>query len=87
MPSRRRDLVRFHERAHAAVECLHNLVLALLHLRQIDMRAVDHDAVLGRFLFDEHEMIARSQERFARDAAHVQASATELLVFFDEGRL
>jgi hypothetical protein len=55
-----------------------------LHLRQINMRVVDHDAVLGRLLLNEHEMIARSQERFARDATHIEASATQLLVFFDE---
>src|SRR6266508_4108729 len=30
-------------------------------------------------------MIARSQERFARDATHIEASATQLLVLFDEG--
>ena len=51
------------------------------------MRAVDYDAVLGRFLFDEHEMIARSQERFTRDAANIQTSATQILVFFDDGGL
>ena len=49
------------------------------------MRAVDYDAVLGCLLFDEHVMIARSQERLARDATHVQASAPQFLVLFDEG--
>ena len=51
------------------------------------MRAIDYDTVFGGFLFDEHIMVAGSQERFARDAAHVQASATKLLVFFDQGSL
>ena len=82
-----RHLVRLHQRAHAAVECLHDLVLALLHLREIGARAVDHDAVLRRFFFDEHEMIARSEKRFARDAAHVQACAAQFLVLFDKGGL
>src|SRR4029077_13107007 len=62
----------------------HNFVLALLHLRQIDMRAVNYNAVLGGFLFDKNEMIGRSQQRFARDAAHVEASATKVLVLFDQ---
>ena len=48
------------------------------------MCALDHDAVLLRFLFHEAEMIARREQRFARDAADVETSATELLVFFDE---
>src|SRR6266567_4242639 len=74
-PFERRHLVRFHERAHAAGECFYNLVLALLHLREIDTCAVDHDAVLLRFLFREHKVIARSQKRFARNAADVQTGA------------
>ena len=49
------------------------------------MRVVDHNAVLGCFPLNEHEMIARSQKRFARDTAHVEASATKLLVLFDQG--
>src|SRR5206468_5127396 len=69
------------------VECLYHLVLALLHLREIHTRSVSDDAVLGRLLFDEREMIARGKKRFARDAAHVQASAAQLLVLFDEGSL
>ena len=69
------DLVRFHQRAHTAVECLHDSVFALLHLREIDTRAVDDDAMLGSLFFDEHEMIARSQKRFAGDTADIQASA------------
>jgi hypothetical protein len=56
-----RHLVRLHQRAHTAVECLYNLVLALLHLREIGARPVDHDAVLHRLFFDEHEMIARGE--------------------------
>jgi len=32
-------------------------------------------------------MIGRSEKRFARDAAHVQAGAAQFLVFFDEGSL
>ena len=70
------DLVGLHQRAHTAVERFHDLVLALLHLREIDTRAVNDDAVFGRFFFDEHEMVARSEERLARNAAHVQAGAT-----------
>src|SRR4029077_8524890 len=66
------------------IECLDDFVLALLHFREIDPRAVNHDAMLRRLLFDEHEMIARSQKRFARDAAHVQAGAAQFLAFLDE---
>ena len=81
-----RHLVRLHQRAHAAVECLYDLVLALLHLCEIDARAVDHDAVLRRLFFDEHEMIARREQRFARDAADVQAGAAEFLVLSRQWR-
>jgi hypothetical protein len=70
-----------------AVKRLHNPLLALLYLRQIDMRAVDHNAVLGCLFFDEHEMTTRSEQRFAVNAAHVQASATKFLVLLDNGGL
>src|SRR6266487_952587 len=50
----------------------------------VGARAIDDDAVLGRLFFDKHQVVGRCQERFARDAAHVQASATQFLVFFDE---
>ena len=41
--------------------------------------------MLGSLLIDEHEMIARSQKRFAGDTADVQASAAKFFVFFNEG--
>src|SRR5205814_6244486 len=63
------------------------LVLAFLHLCHIVARAVYNDAVLRRFSFPEHEMIARREQSFARDAAHVQTSAAQFLVFLDKGRL
>ena len=50
------------------------------------MRVTDHDAVLRCLLLNEHEMIARGQERFAWDAANIQASATKLLVLFHQRR-
>jgi len=42
-----RHLVRLHQRAHTAIECLYNLVLAFLHLCEIGACSVDHDAVLS----------------------------------------
>ena len=69
------DLVGFHQRPDAAVERLYDFILALLHFRKIDTRAVDHDAMLRRLFFDEHEMIARREKRLTRDAPYVQASA------------
>src|SRR5204862_2971265 len=70
------DLVGLHQRTHAAVECFYDSILALLHLSEIGMRAFNDDAVFRCLFFNEHEMIARGEKRFARDAAHVQASAT-----------
>src|SRR5260370_38972375 len=83
----RRDLVRFHERANTAVHCFYDLVFALLHLRKIDTCVLDHDAVFSRFLFCEYAMIARGEQRLARDAADVQASAAKLLVLLNNGGL
>src|SRR6266853_2034052 len=50
-------------------------------------RPIDHDTVLRRLFFDEHEMIARGKKRFARNAAHVQARAAQFFAFLDKGRL
>ena len=82
----RRDLVSLHQRFHAAVHRLHDLVLAREHLRQIEADVVQNDAVFGRFLFRENKMVARSEERLARDATDVEAGAAEFLVFLDDGR-
>src|SRR5437879_13522366 len=85
------DLNKMQQRKDKVVKTINsgvrNLVLALLHLVKIDMCIHDHDAVFLGFLFREHEMIGRSQERFARDTTDVQTSAAEFLVFFDNGRL
>ena len=40
--------------------------------------------MLGRLFLYEHEMIARSEKRFARDAAHVQTGAAQFLLFLDK---
>ena len=79
------DLVQLHQAAHAGGELLHDFVFALEHDRQVEFHLVELDAVLGRFLFREGEVIARREERFARDAADVQTGAAELLVFLDDG--
>ena len=80
-----RHLVSLHQCAHAAGQRFHDLLLALLHLIKIDIDAADDDAVLLRFFFRENEMIARSQEGFTWNAAHVQTSAAEILVLLDHG--
>ncbi len=80
-----RDLVALHERAHPASEGFHDLVLAREHGREVEADFVEHDAVLGGFFFREDEMVARSEERLARDATDVETGATELRVFFDNG--
>ena len=79
----RRHLVRFHQRADAAVHRFHDLVLALKHLREIDRNVVDHDAMFGRFLFCEHDVVARGEQRLARNAADVETGAAEILFLFD----
>ena len=80
----RRYLVRFHQRTHTGINRFHDLVFAQQHLVQIDRRVFDHDPVLGCFLLGEHEMIARSQQRFAWNAADIQAGAAKLLVLLDQ---
>ena len=62
------------------------LFFALLHLREIGARAVDNDAVLRRLFFDEHEVIARSEKRFARDAAHIRDRCRPVPCPFRQGR-
>ncbi len=81
------DLVAFHEGAHAAGEGFHDLVFARQHGGEVEADLIEDDAVFGGFLFREDEMIARSEERFARDAADVEAGAAEVGVFLDEGGL
>ena len=51
------------------------------------MYAIDHDAVFRCFFFCEHEMIARREQGLAWNAANVQASSTQFLVFLDKRRL
>src|SRR4029077_12021384 len=80
-------LVRFHERADTAVHRSYDLVFALLHLRKIDTCVFDDNAVLPGFLFCEHEMIARSEQRLAWDAANIETGAAQIFVFFENGRL
>src|SRR5207249_11849663 len=70
-----RLLVFFHQRAHPAVECFHHLLFALLHLCEINARAVDHNTVFSRLFLDEGKMIARREKCFAWNAPYVQASA------------
>ena len=60
------------------------LSLRCKHLAEIEPDVVETDAVLGGFLFREGEMIARREERLARDATDVQAGAAEFLVFLDD---
>jgi len=48
------------------------------------MYAIENDAMFLGFFFCEHEMVARGQERFARDAADVSTGAAKFLVFFDK---
>ena len=81
----RRHLVGLHQRSHAARKRFHDLLLSLLHLIKIDIHVADDDAVFLGFLFCKHQMIARGQERFARNAAHVQTSTAEILVLLDHG--
>src|SRR4029453_16925943 len=84
-PLKSRDLVCLHQSADAAGKRFHHLVFPLLHLWKIDLHAIDHDAVFGGFLFCEHDMVALSGHAFAWDAAHMQASSAEFLVFLDNG--
>src|SRR5438270_8442942 len=48
------------------------------------MHAIDHDAVFHGLLFCEHEMVARREQCFARDAAYVQTRAAKLFFSFDK---
>ena len=50
------------------------------------MYSVDHDAVFLRFLLCEYEMIARSEQRLARNAADIETSAAEFFVFLNDRR-
>src|SRR5436190_7207446 len=84
---KRRDLVSLHQRLHAAIHGLHDLVFAGEHLSQIETDGFQHDAMFGSFLFRENVVIAGSEECFAWDAPYVEAGAAELFVLFDDGGL
>ena len=43
--------------------------------------------MFGGLLFCKNKMVARGEERLARDAADVETGAAEFLVFFDDGGL
>ena len=81
-----RDLVSLHQRLHAAVHRFHDLVFAREHLRQIEPDVFQNDAVLGGLFFRENEMVARSEERLARNASDIETRTAEFFVFLDDGR-
>ncbi len=63
-----------------------DLVLAVEHLRVVELGVLAVDALfLGMYEVLPH--VGRMQQRFRRDAAHVQAGAAQLGIFFDNGGL
>ncbi len=78
------DFVALHQGADAAGEGFHDLVFAAEHGREIEADLVEDNAVFGGVVFCEKEMIARGEERFAWNAADVEAGAAEFAVFFDD---
>ncbi len=54
----------------------HSLTV-LLHLRPIHRHVTNDDPDLARTLADPSQMLGRIEERFGRDAAHVEARATQ----------
>ena len=56
---------------------LHDLVLALEHLREVELQALHLDAVLGEVVAGLLEVLGGLQQRLGRDAADVGAGAAE----------
>ncbi len=63
-----------------------NLVLAIQNLGVIEARIFALDAFVGG-VDEVLPKVGGMEQRFGRDAAHVQARAAELGIFFDDGGL
>ena len=75
-----RHLVLLEEHADAAGERLHHVVLAGHHFAEVERDIFDLDAVPGEFVQGDIVKLGRIEERFARDAADVEARPPEGLV-------
>ena len=81
------DLVVFKELLHIVREVLDHLLLAGHHLGDIHADGTGRNPVARQLGLGQVEVLARVQERLARDAADVQAHPAEARPFFDTGRL
>src|SRR5215213_6081220 len=80
------DLVLLHQALHAAPELVDDLFAALGGLRVVELYLADLDPEVFAVSGVVQEM-GRLEQRFCRDAAHVQARASEMpaLPLLDEG--
>jgi hypothetical protein len=79
-PEHRRDAIFLEEERDAVRVGLHHLVLALHHLREVEVDFGQDDAVAGRLVLGLVEELAGIEQGLAGDAADVEAGAAERLV-------
>ncbi len=79
-----RDFAGFGELSHAADQFRDHTVLALQQGGQIDLDRAHFDPVRRRMVLGERVLFRRIQERFAGNAANVQASAAKRGAFLHQ---
>jgi hypothetical protein len=77
------DLVLPHQARNALGVTVHDVLLALHHRRQVQLRVLAGQALLGR-VGEVVPDFGRVQQRFGGHAAHVQARPSQLRVLLDE---
>ncbi len=81
-----RHLVLLEKEIDACCQAVDDLVLAPHHLRQVELDAAKFDSQLAKAAAGRIGiMLRRVQQRFRRDASHIQAGAAEGRAFFNAG--
>src|SRR5581483_908246 len=76
-PMEKLDLVLAEKEGDAVVARLHHALLALVHLREVELEALHLDAVLGELVAGLLVILRGLQQRLGRDAADIGAGAAE----------
>jgi hypothetical protein len=81
------DLVLLHQEVDAACGLIDHVLLAFDHLADVDLGGGDVDAVLLEVVQGVVVVLRRVEECLGRDAAHIEAGATEHGIALDDGGL
>lgn len=85
MPVEDINLVFFHQKINALRGLPHHFVFAVYHLRHVHFEVGQADAVHFKLMLGVVKMLRAVEQRFRRDAAHVETGAAEHTVALDDG--